>query len=152
MKPERLQKIDQVFQSALDLAPERRLRFLDQACAAEPDLRREVESLLDAHERAGDFIEDSAADVAAQLLAEKQMLVPVGGMVGHYRVDVLLGAGGMGEVYLTLTSLECADLSALWSARDLSQPRRAEFTSQKARGVKPPGTEVWTQDDFWLRR
>ena len=60
MKPERLQKIDQVFQSALDLAPQRRPRFLDEACAADPDLRREVESLLDAHEQAGDFIEDSA--------------------------------------------------------------------------------------------
>jgi len=73
MKPERLQKIDQVFESALEIAPENRARFLDEACAGDPELRREVESLLNAHEKAGDFIEDSASDVAAQLLVTHSM-------------------------------------------------------------------------------
>ena len=95
MNPERLEKVDQLFQSAVDLAPERRAGFLDAACGGDVELRAEVESLLSAHQDAGDFIEDSASDVAASLL-EKKPRRPR--QVGQYRIEKLLGAGGMGEV------------------------------------------------------
>src|SRR5437870_13625324 len=105
MKPEPLQKIDQVFQSALDLPPGRRAIFLDDACAGNSELRREVESLLKAHQDAGDFIEGSVSDVAAKLLAEKQTLAVPGQVVGQYLIDARLGAGGMGEVHLVRDKL-----------------------------------------------
>src|SRR5260370_24557808 len=97
MKPERLEQIDQVFQSALDFAPEQRSVFLNEACASDPELRAEGESLLSAHQLAGDFIEDSASDVAASLL-EKSPQPPR--TVGDYRIQKLLAAAGMGEAYL----------------------------------------------------
>jgi eukaryotic-like serine/threonine-protein kinase len=100
MNPERLEKIDEVFQSALDVAPERRGAFLDGACAGDPDLRREVESLLAAHEQAGDFIDGSASDVAAEILAGEQQPSAVGRTVGQYKIVSQLGTGGMGEVYV----------------------------------------------------
>ncbi len=98
MKSERLEQIDQIFQSAIDLAPEQRGDFLNQVCAGDSELRAEVESLLSAHREAGEFIEDSASDVAAAMLG-KRALTP-GRVVGQYQVEAFLGAGGAGEVYL----------------------------------------------------
>jgi len=98
MKSERLEQIDQIFQSALDLLPEERSDFLNQACMGDAELRAEIDSLLLAHDRAGEFIEDSASDLAAALLRER-VLTP-GRVVGQYQVEAFLGAGGAGEVYL----------------------------------------------------
>src|SRR5438876_3799019 len=97
MKPELIERVDQIFQSVLDLPTARRAEFLDAACGRDAELRAEIESLLLAHDQAGDFIEDSASDVAASLL-EKNPQPPR--QVGQYTIEKLLGAGGMGEVYL----------------------------------------------------
>ncbi len=53
MKPERWQQIDQVLEAALERDRNEWAAFLDQACAGDEELRREVESLLRAHEQAG---------------------------------------------------------------------------------------------------
>ena len=96
MNPERLQQIDGIFQSAIDLPPERRREFLDEACANDPELRSEIESLISSLEVSGDFIEGSAADVAASLLEGESLS---GKQVAQFQVGELLGRGGMGEVY-----------------------------------------------------
>ena len=49
MTPERRNQIDKLVQATLDLAPPQRTAFLDEACAADGSLRREVESLLAPH-------------------------------------------------------------------------------------------------------
>ena len=46
MTPERWAKIEAVFHQALECRPSDRAAYLDRACAADPELRREVESLL----------------------------------------------------------------------------------------------------------
>ena len=96
MKPERLEQIDGIFQTAIELPPERRSEFLDAACANDPELRSEVESLISFLELSGDFIEGSAADVAASLLASETLR---GKQVAQFQVGDPLGRGGMGEVY-----------------------------------------------------
>ena len=60
MTPERFQQIDQLYQAALDQGVADRSKFISSACAGDSELRREVESLLAAHEQAGSFIAEPA--------------------------------------------------------------------------------------------
>ena len=103
MKPERWQQLDKLFHSAMERAPTKRAAFLDEACAGDEELRKEVESLIAADERAGSFIEKPALDVEARSLAHEKgsgAESMVGKTISHYRVISLLGSGGMSEVYL----------------------------------------------------
>ena len=100
MNPERYQKICDIFAVAQDLAPDKRAKFLDAECAGDKDLRNEVESLLAAGEKSGDFIESPALEIAADILADEQANDKIGREIGHYKIVSLLGAGGMGEVWL----------------------------------------------------
>jgi serine/threonine protein kinase len=99
MTPARWQQVEQLCHAALECEPSRRAAFLEEACAGDEALRKEVESLL-AHERqTQDFIEVPAMQVAAQALAAEQSPPLVGKMLGCYEILAPLGAGGMGEVY-----------------------------------------------------
>src|SRR6185312_10197857 len=81
-------------------APEERAAFLDEACHGDEGLCREVESLLASYERAENFIESPAFEVAPELVTNDRAGALVGELIGHYRVESLIGVGGMGEVYL----------------------------------------------------
>src|SRR4030095_5221630 len=98
MTPERWQKITALLESALEREPLQRSDFLDQACAGDSSLRREVEVLLVAHEQAGSFIESPAVEVMAGSLTNNDSVL--GRSFGPYQIISRLGSGGMGEIYL----------------------------------------------------
>jgi serine/threonine protein kinase/tetratricopeptide (TPR) repeat protein len=100
MTPERWQQLKQIFQSALERNPAERSAFLSQACADDPALRNQVESLIASHDQAGDSIEAMAAEAATEMLANDPAGPIVGKQIGHYRVLSRIGRGGMGEVFL----------------------------------------------------
>ena len=100
MKAERWKQVTDLFQSAVERAPERRAAFLDEACHGDEGLRREVGSLLTSYERAENFIEVPAFEVAPELVTNDRAGALVGKLIGHYRIESLIGVGGMGEVFL----------------------------------------------------
>lgn len=107
----RWQQIDALFGEALDLAPAERLRWLDQRCAGDPDLRARVQALLEAAGQAGDFLERPAETYLGEETAKAlrsgsrdRSVEPeptrTGERVGPYRVLHEVGTGGMATVYL----------------------------------------------------
>jgi len=95
MKPDP-EKLSELLSKAAAIQDDaERAAFLDVACGDEPNLLAEVESLLRANARAGDFLEASV---------ELRQVPPVdnyvGAQIGRYTLVRKLGEGGFGVVYL----------------------------------------------------
>ena len=100
MTPERWQKLNDLFEAAAELERGPRAIFLDNACAGDPALRQELESLLASDARKWRLIETPAIEAAAPMLVQEQSRLTPGEHIGHYEILSLIGTGGMGEVYL----------------------------------------------------
>ena len=98
MTPERWEQVKQAFQSALELTPDERVIYLDGFCAAEPELRKEVESLLRHHHEAGTVM-DHPVKFTPDLLPGDENDPWIGRNIGPYQTVSKIGQGGMGTVY-----------------------------------------------------
>ena len=93
MDADRWSLISGIYAAAREKEPAHQAAFLDEACAGDPALRAEVETLL-----AHDLPSAAAIDVLAAELASAPYPQP-GATLGTYRLGALIGVGGMGQVY-----------------------------------------------------
>ena len=96
--------IDTLFDGALDVPEDEQAAFLERECAHDPELKHEVQRLLDAHRRSGGFLESPAFELAAPLLesalAAEAPIDWSNVRIGAFRIVREIGAGGMGAVFL----------------------------------------------------
>ncbi len=97
--PERARQIAEVAKAASECETKERGYFVEQACGGDAELRAEVNSLLRFHDAGDGVFEKGALHLVAGSLTSAPS-IEAGQQVGEYRIMSLIGAGGMGDVYL----------------------------------------------------
>src|SRR5262249_2249229 len=142
MTPEQWQRVKDVFESALERAPDQRPAFLDHACDGDEPLRREIQSLLAAFNEGESFLETPAVALAAETLAGPPGESLLGQTIGHYQVTRESGRGGMADVYVArparLGRPVALKLLPSELSRDDERLRRFEQEARLASALDPP--------------
>jgi tetratricopeptide (TPR) repeat protein len=90
--------VETIFGEALNLSSaEERAAYLDRACGGDIPLRRQVETLLGALERAGDFLASPNIAVTAD---QPRVTEGSSTVIGPYKLLQEIGEGGMGTVWM----------------------------------------------------
>ena len=140
MNPELWQRAKEIYNSVLERQPVQREAFIAEACAGDEALREEVESMLGWQERAGDFIESPALEVAGKEMAEQLTVEASADLTGrqllHYTIRENIGAGGMGIVYKARDAhLDRTVAIKVLPAEAMADPERKRRFVQEARAA-----------------
>ena len=90
------ERFDAIFDHAVDLPEAERADYLDEVCAGDANLHRQLEELLAAEANRQEFMDDPTVDTSQEDTAD----VMIGTRIGSYKLLQVLGEGGYGVVYL----------------------------------------------------
>lgn len=142
MTPERWIKVKELFHSALEHDQAQRSAFLANACAGDDTLRKEVESLLEANQKDGSFIDSPAYGAAAELFTENKDALKPGQRTDSYEIVAFISRGGMGEVYLAqdrrLNRKVALKILPAELTREVDRLRRFEQEARAASALNHP--------------
>ena len=100
MRPERWHEVRDALEAALAVPEAERAVYLDKISSHDPELRSEVDSLLDSHQKAGSvFLNSPAVDLKSAFGELGLRSTWIGRRIGVYQIEAEIGHGGMGEVY-----------------------------------------------------
>src|SRR5262245_56774851 len=138
---DRWERVGRLFEQALTLPPHARGSLIDGAAETE-DVKAEVRSLVLAHDSADGFLETSPTMDAGRDAAEspdvqaERPLLAEGALVGQYRIERVIGRGGMGVVYQAEDNRLHRRVALKSLAPELSaESRQRERLKQEARAA-----------------
>src|ERR1017187_5167609 len=149
MQADRWKQIQELYEAAITLAPEKRAAFLEHACTDDAGLRGEVRSLL--AQNTDSFLESAPLSAIKTLSA--------GAKLGNFAIVELIGRGGMGEVYRARDSRLKRDVAVkvlpAGLARDPDRIARFEREARAAGALNHPNIvavhEIGRDDGtYWI--
>ncbi|MEO7651711.1 MAG: protein kinase, partial [Bryobacteraceae bacterium] len=136
MDTARWRKIEEVYYALMEAPRAERAALLERACGDDLELRGDVESLLSAEDRAGEFLSGEVLQSCISEAAAEPAFPAVGRTIKHYDIVSAIGAGGMGEVYLARdTRLDRQVALKLLPSAFTSQPERVARFIREAKAA-----------------
>jgi serine/threonine protein kinase/cephalosporin-C deacetylase-like acetyl esterase len=130
------ERLEELYHQALAKPKEERAAFLAEACGGDEALHRELQSMLEALEKADGFMELPALEHAARLAGQAGSQLLAGRELGPFRIGPLLGRGGMGEVYRAVdTRLDRPVALKLLPAEVAGNPDRLHRFTREAKAA-----------------
>jgi serine/threonine protein kinase/TolB-like protein len=138
----RWQQVEGLFLAAVELQPSDRAAFLDEHCDGDPELRAEIESLVQSADMAPEFLDRPILDSVKKIAEEPPSTLAPHTRVAEYEIVSLLGAGGMGQVYLARDARLKRQVAVKILSPQLTQNeqalRRFEHEAQSASALNHP--------------
>jgi hypothetical protein len=144
-------RVRAVFDEAAGRSRGGREAYLAEACSGDPLLLKEVESLLDAHDRAEGFLEMPVFDSAPGLLEGFEAESLEGQTIGPYIIRQEVGRGGMGIVYLADDTRLARRVALKAFAPEMKETgrERLRLEARAAAGLSHPGiATVYTLEEI----